>query len=131
MLAYDYPLLGMFWTIAIVFFWVAWIMLLFRIIGDIFRNSDTGGVAKAGWLLFVIIIPWLGALVYVLSQGDGMASRTIERAQEQDAAMRSYIAGAAGTQSAAEEIAKLDELRNKGVLTADEFEQQKARLLTS
>ena len=65
MIAYDYPLLGMFWTMMIFFFWIAWIMIVFRTVFDIFRSKDLGGIGKAAWLLFVIIVPWLGVLVYL------------------------------------------------------------------
>lgn len=127
MLAYDYPLLGMFWTILMVFLWVAWLMLLFSIIADVFR-SDMGGFAKALWLFVVIIVPLLGALIYVLVNGDDMAKRSFRRAQENEEATRAYIQSAAGT-SPAEEIAKLNELRNSGVITDEEFQQQKAKAL--
>ncbi len=128
MLAYDYPLLGMFWTILMVFLWIAWLMLLFSIIADVFR-SDMGGFSKALWLLVVIVVPLLGALIYVLANGDDMAKRSFQRAQENEAATRAYIQSAAGGASPAEEIAKLNELRNSGVITDEEFQQQKAKAL--
>lgn len=130
MFAYDYPLLGMFWTILIVFLWIAWIMLLIRVFADIFRSDDMGGFAKAIWSIFVIIAPFLGVLVYLIARGDSMTRRDIKDAQAADAAMRAYVREAAGTeQSTASELSKLAELRDRGVLSADEFEQQKARLL--
>ena len=130
MFAYDYPLLGMFWTILIVFLWIAWIMLLIRVFADIFRSDDMGGFAKAIWSIFVIIAPFLGVLVYLIARGDSMTRRDIKDAQAADAAMRAYVREAAGTeQSTAGELSKLAELRDRGVLSADEFEQQKARLL--
>ena len=130
MFAYDYPLLGMFWTILMVFLWVAWIMLLIRVFADIFRSDDMGGFAKAIWSIFVIIAPFLGVLVYLIARGDSMTRRDIKDAQAADAAMRAYVREAAGTgQSTASELSKLAELRDRGVLSADEFEQQKARLL--
>ncbi|MCB0967371.1 MAG: SHOCT domain-containing protein [Ilumatobacter sp.] len=133
MLAYDYPLLGIFWTMLLVFLWVAWLFLLFRIFADIFRSHDMGGAAKAFWSIFVIILPFLGTLVYLIARGDGMAKRDLEIAQKNEAAFRSYVQEAAGSTgggtSTAHEIAKLAELRDSGVLTADEFEAQKAKLL--
>ena len=130
MLAYDYPLLGMFWTMMIFFLWVAWIMLLFRTIADIFRADDIKGAGKAFWLIFVIIVPWLGVLIYLITHGDSMTRRDIERSQAQQAAFDSYIRDAAGTGGgAADELAKLADLRERGVITDDEFSAQKAKLL--
>lgn len=129
MLAYDYPLLGIFWTILMVFLWVAWLMLLFSIIADIFR-SDMGGFAKAAWLFVVIIIPLLGALIYVLANGDDMAQRSFQRAKESDEATRAYIQSAAGGgASAADEVAKLAQLRDSGAISDEEFQQAKAKAL--
>lgn len=129
MLAYDYPILGLFWTMLIFFLWIAWLMLLFRVIFDIFR-SDMSGVAKAFWAIFVIILPWLGVLVYLIANGGKMAERDVAAAQQQEAAMQEYIRGAAGSTSAADEIAKLAELHGRGVLSDEEFAQQKAKLLS-
>ena len=128
MLAYDYPLLGLFWTMLILFLWVAWIMLVFRVIFDIFR-SDMSGVSKALWSIFVIIIPWLGVLVYLIANGDDMTKRTIAAAEQQRSEVDSYIRSAAGSSGVADEIAKLAQLREQGLLTEEEFAQQKARLL--
>lgn len=129
MLAYDYPILGLFWTMLILFIWIAWIMLVFRVVIDIFR-SDISGVSKALWAIFVVIIPWLGVLVYLIAHGGDMGRRDIEAAQAQQSAMDAYIREAAGGgASSADELAKLAELREKGVITDDEFAQQKAKLL--
>jgi hypothetical protein len=130
--AYDYPLLGIFWTMLIFFLWFAWIMLLFRIIVDIFRSSDLGGFSKAMWTLFVFILPLLGALVYLIARGDSMAKRDIATAQANEAAFRDYVrdaAGSGGGGGTASELAKLAELHSSGVLTDEEFAQQKAKLL--
>ena len=80
MLAYDFPILGLFWSMLIFFMWIAWIMLVFRVIMDIFANSEMKGIAKAFWLLFVIVLPWLGVLIYLLVNGTSMTDRSIERA---------------------------------------------------
>lgn len=128
MLAYDYPILGLFWTMLILFIWIAWIMLLFHVIVDIFR-SEMGGFSKALWAIFVIIIPWLGVLVYLIANGDDMSRRNIEAAKDQQAQMDSYIRSAAGAGGAADEIAKLAALRDQGVLSDEEFAQQKSKLL--
>ena len=91
MVAYDYPLLGLFWTILWFFIWVAWLLLLFKVIFDIFRSRDLGGWGKALWAIFVVIIPWLGVLVYLIARGRSMTERDLERAQEQEAAFRDYV----------------------------------------
>jgi hypothetical protein len=129
LLAYDYPLLDVFWTMLFFFFWVAWIIILFRTVVDIFRSKDIGGVAKALWLLFVVVIPWLGVLIYIIVRGDGMFERDMEIAQRQQAQMDSYIRETAAPVSSADELAKLAQLRDSGVLTEAEFAAQKAKLL--
>ena len=128
MLAYDYPLLGLFWTMLMLFLWIAWIMLLFHVVVDIFR-SDMNGFAKALWAIFVIVVPWLGVLVYLIANGDSMAKRNVAAAQQQQAQLDEYIRSTASTGSAADEIAKLAGLRDQGLLTEQEFAQQKAKLL--
>ena len=130
MLAYDYPLLGLFWTMFWWFLWFAWIVLLVRVIADIFRSHDMGGWAKALWTLFVVIIPWLGALVYLIARGDSMADRDYERATKQDEMVRSYMQGVvAPGASTADELTKLADLHARGVLTDAEFAAQKAKLI--
>jgi hypothetical protein len=130
MLAYDYPLLGFFWSMMIFFLWIAWLMLLFRILADVFRSDDMGGFAKAIWLIFVIFLPFLGVFVYLISRGDGMAKRDLARAQEQQQAFNSYVREAAGSStSTADELSKLAGLHTQGLLTDEEFAAQKARLL--
>jgi hypothetical protein len=130
MLAYDYPLLGAFWTMLIFFIWIAWIMLLFRVFIDLFRNKEMGGFAKAIWAIFVIFVPFLGVLVYIIVHGHGMTQRDIEQATEQQAAFNDYVRTTAGTgTNSADEITKLADLHAKGVLTDEEFAAQKAKLL--
>jgi Short C-terminal domain/Phospholipase_D-nuclease N-terminal len=129
MLAYDYPILGLFWTMLIFFIFVAWIMLLFRTIIDIFRSDDMGGLGKAFWLIFVIIIPWLGVLMYLIVRGGSMASREIAQQQAQQQAFASYVRETAGSSGTADELAKLVDLRDRGVITEAEFNNQKAKLL--
>jgi hypothetical protein len=128
--AYDYPLLGLFWTMIWWFLLFAWIMLLFRVIGDIFRSHDMGGGAKALWAIFVVVVPWLGVLVYLIARGSSMTERDVQRAQERDAAFRSYVQETAGTGGGtADELTKLADLQQRGVITETEFAQQKAKLL--
>ncbi len=116
-------LLAMFWL----FLFVIWIWLLITVFIDIFR-SDMSGVAKALWVLCVIVVPLLGVLVYLIVQGDNMRERSMQKAEEQQAANQQYIQNVAGT-SSADEIAKLADLKDKGVLTDDEFQAKKAQLL--
>ena len=130
MLGYDYPLLGVFWTMMIWFLWIAWIVLLFRVIADIFRSRDMGGGAKALWAIFVIVVPFLGVFVYLIARGHKMSEHDVAQAQAQEAQFRSYVQDAAGTGGGtADELTKLADLKAQGVITDAEFEQQKAKLL--
>ena len=131
MLAYDYPILGVFWTMLMLFIWIAWLFLLFQVIFDIFRSHDIGGWAKAAWFLLVIAVPLLGVLVYVLARGDSMRERDLQRAKDQQDQMDAYVRQAAGTSGGvADEISKLSDLQSSGVITAEQFEAQKAKLLS-
>ncbi len=124
------PLFDLFWAMLWFFLFFAWIWLLISIFGDIFRSNDMGGWGKALWTLFVIILPLLGTLIYLIARGGSMAERSIEAAREQDAAMQAYIKeAAAGSASSADELKKLAELRSSGVISDQEFEAQKAKLL--
>ncbi|MFW2333742.1 SHOCT domain-containing protein [Ilumatobacter sp.] len=130
MLAYDYPILGLFWTMLMIFLWVAWLMLLFHIIFDIFRSDDRGGWGKAGWMLLVLVVPLLGVLIYLIARGDSMTKRQIESAQAQQAQFDDYVRSVSSSSSGtADEIAKLGELKASGVITDEEFAAQKAKLL--
>ena len=132
MLAYDYPLLGVFWTILWVFIWVAWIFLLFRVFADIFRSKDLGGGAKALWSIFVILVPFLGVFIYIIARGHSMTDRDIAHAQAQQAAFQTYVQDVAASGSGggtADELAKLADLKDRGILSEDEYQQQKAKLL--
>jgi hypothetical protein len=131
MLAYDYPILGIFWTMLLVFVWISWLIIFFHVVIDIFRSHDMGGWAKAAWFLLVVLLPLLGVLIYVLARGDSMRDREIARAQAQQDQMDAYVRQAAGTSGGvADELAKLSELKNSGVISDAEFETQKAKLLT-
>ena len=129
MLAYDYPLLDVFWTMLEFFLFFIWIWLLIIVFGDIFRSRDMGGFAKALWTIFVIVIPLLGVLVYLIARGGSMHERAVERAQQQDQAFQSYVQQAAGTTNAADEVAKLAELKASGAITEEEFQAAKAKAL--
>ncbi|MER6199702.1 SHOCT domain-containing protein [Streptomyces sp. NPDC001586] len=128
---YDYPLLNFFWTMMLIFLWVLWFMLLFRVIADIFRDDGLSGWGKAGWTILVILLPFLGVFVYLIVRGRGMGERELNRAQQQEQAFRSYVRESAGPTGHAEELSKLAELKNRGDLTAAEYEQAKAKVLGS
>ncbi|HET9261394.1 MAG TPA: SHOCT domain-containing protein [Acidimicrobiia bacterium] len=123
------PLLDLFWTFLMFFLFFVWLMLLFRIFGDIFRSEDMSGWGKALWTIFVIFLPFLGVLVYVIARGKGMAERDVKDYQAAEAATQQYIRETVGSSSSADEIAKLAALRDQGVLTDAEFQSQKAALL--
>ena len=126
----DYPLLNVFWTMLWFFLFVAWIYLLIVIVTDVFRSDDMSGWSKALWILFILIIPVLGVLVYLIARGDKMQARTAADYQRRDQEMRAYVRDAASTStSTADELTKLAALRDAGTITADEFERQKAKLL--
>ena len=127
----SYPLLNVFWSIFIFFLWVLWIWLLVWIFIDIFRSHDLSGWAKALWFLFVLFIPLLGVLVYLIARGDKMHERAAREAQQEDQAFRAYAQEAAGSQSSADQLAKLADLRDRGVITAEEFEREKAKVLAA
>ncbi|MBX3312837.1 MAG: SHOCT domain-containing protein [Actinobacteria bacterium] len=129
-LAYDFPLLSALLVVTFFFLWIAWIIVLFRTVVDVFRSQDMSGFAKAFWLLFIIVIPWLGVLIYLIANGDKMAEREVQDVKDRDAAFRSYVRDAAGGgQTAAAELAQLADLRDRGVLSEDEFQSQKAKLI--
>ena len=129
MLAYDYPILGLFWSMMIFFLWIAWIILVFRVIMDVFRNNEMGGFAKALWLIFVIIVPWFGVLIYLIVNGSEMTKRSMQEQQAAQDEFATYVRNTAGSASSADELAKLAGLRDSGALTEAEFAAQKAKLL--
>ncbi|KOU74601.1 membrane protein [Streptomyces sp. MMG1533] len=130
-LAADYPLLNVFWTTMWVFLWVLWFMMLFRVIGDIFRDDGMSGWGKSGWTVFVVVLPFLGVFVYLIARGRGMGERALRQAQQQEQQVRSYIRETAGPTGHADELARLAELKNHGDLTAAEYEQAKAKVLAA
>jgi Short C-terminal domain/Phospholipase_D-nuclease N-terminal len=126
----SYPLLNIFWTMFEFFLWVVWIWIFVMVIFDIFRSHDLSGGAKALWVLFVAIIPVVGVLVYLVVRGGSMHERAARQAQRHDEAFRTYVQSAGGT-STADQLVKLAELRDQGVITADEFAREKEKVLTS
>jgi len=125
---YSYPLLSVFWTILEIFLWVIWIWILIWILIDIFRSHDLSGWAKALWFLFVLFIPLVGVLVYLIVRGGKMQERAVQQAQQDDQQFRSYVQEAAGS-TTADQLAKLADLRDRGVITAEEFDREKAKIL--
>jgi hypothetical protein len=125
--AADYPFLDVFWSMIIFFFWVIWIWIVVTVLIDIFRRNDIGGFAKAAWVIFVVILPWLGVLIYLIAQHDGMRERSIKQAEDQKQQFDSYVREAAG--GSADQIAKAKALRDDGTITEDEFQALKAKAL--
>jgi ABC-type multidrug transport system fused ATPase/permease subunit len=127
----SYPLLNIFWSMFIFFLWIIWIWILITVFIDIFRSHDLGGFAKALWFLFVLFIPVLGVLVYLIARGGKMHEHAVQQAQQQDQEFRAYVQEAAGSQNSADQLAKLADLRDRGVITAQEFDRQKAKVLAA
>ncbi|MFH9610757.1 SHOCT domain-containing protein [Streptomyces sp. NPDC017448] len=131
----DYPLLNLFLTMLYLFLWVMWFFLLFKVVTDLFRDHSLSGWAKAGWLIFVILLPYLGVLVYLVARGRSMHERDEKAARESEAAFRSYVRRAAGPREGAgggshvDDLAKLAELKEKGALNDEEYERAKAKIL--
>jgi hypothetical protein len=127
----NYPLLNVFWTILEVFLWVIWFWILITVFIDIFRSSDLSGWGKALWFLFVLLIPLVGVLVYLIVRGGSMHERAAQQVQQQDAEARRYIqqAAAEAPASTADQLAKLADLRDRHVITDAEFDREKAKVL--
>ncbi|MER7177259.1 SHOCT domain-containing protein [Streptomyces mesophilus] len=135
-IAADYPLLNLFWTMLLLFFWVLWFFLLFKVIGDIIRDDSLSGWGKAGWLIFTILLPFLGVFVYVIARGRSMGERDVAQAKKAEAAFKEYVREAAGTEGGAaagpsktDELAKLAKLKESGALTEEEFTKAKEKFL--
>ena len=128
--SYSYPLLGAFWTIFMVFLWVIWFWILITVFIDIFRSHDLSGWAKMLWFVFVLFFPLIGVLVYLIVRGGKMHERTVRQAQQQEEQFRGYVQEVAGSESSADQLAKLADLRDRGVITAEEFDREKAKILT-
>ena len=127
--SYSYPVLGVFWTILMIFLWVIWFWILITIIIDIFRSHDLSGWVKALWFVFILFLPLVGVLVYLIARGGKMHEHQVRQAQLQEEQVRSYVQQAAGPQSSADQLAKLADLRDRGVITAEEFDREKAKIL--
>ena len=129
MLAADYPFLDILWTMFIFFLFVIWIWILITVFVDIFRRKDTSGFAKAAWIVFEIILPYLGVLIYLIANHEGMADRNIQQMQRQQEAQDAYIKSVAGGSAA--EIEKAKGLLDSGAISQAEFDQIKAKALAS
>ena len=127
------PILDFFWAMLWFFLFIIWIWLLITVFIDIFRNDSMGGWGKALWVIFVILLPFLGVFIYLIVYGGSMQERSMKQAAAAQQAQNDYIRQVAGTSgdSTADQLAKLNDLKNQGVITQDEFDQQKAKLLNS
>jgi ABC-type multidrug transport system fused ATPase/permease subunit len=130
LLASSYPFLDVLWTMFIFFLWVIWFWLLFTVFVDVFRRHDIHGGKKTLWLIFVIILPFLGVFIYIITQNDGMTQRNIERAQAQRAQLDNYVRETASGGAAAE-IANAKTLLDQGTITQAEFDAIKQKALAS
>ena len=132
MFAADYPFLDIFWTMLIFFMWVIWLWILITVMIDIFRRHDISGWLKAVWVAFVVFLPYLGVLVYLIAQGKGMAQRRAEDVRASEAAFDERVravAGSAGGADPAEQIHKAKQLLDGGAISQDEFDRLKAKAL--
>ena len=128
--ATDYPFLDVFWTMLIFVVWVVWFMLLFRVFGDVFRRRDIGGGKKVLWLVFVIVVPFLGVFVYLIANNRGMTERVTAAAQAQQQQLDDHIQSVAGSGGAATEIEKAKQLLDTGAITQSEYDAIKKKALT-
>jgi hypothetical protein len=128
-LATDYPFLDILGTMLVFFGFVIWLTLLFRIFGDLFSRHDISGWAKAGWTILVVILPFIGVLLYLGSQGEGMNQRALERAQAARAEFDHYVRDAAGSGGATAEIARAKQLLDSGAISQAEFDEIKRKTL--
>ena len=131
MVAADYPFLDVLWTMLVIFAWIIWFWLLITVFSDLFRRSDTSGFSKVLWIIFVILLPFLGVFIYLIVNHDGMTQRTMDQAKAQRAQMDDYVRDVAGSGGAAGEIEKAKGLLDSGAITQAEFESIKAKALAA
>ena len=129
MLASDYPFLDVLWTMAIFFLWVLWFSLLFTVFADVFRRNDLSGWGKTGWLVFAIVLPFLGVFVYLITQGTGMTERNLERERTARAQVDEYVRETSAGGGAAAEIERAKKLLDNGAITQAEFDAIKQKAL--
>ena len=131
MLASSYPFLSVMWTLLVIFAWVIWFWLLITVFADLFRRHDTSGWSKALWIIFVIIFPFLGVLIYLIAESKGMAERNQKQAQAAQADFDSYVKNVAAQSDPTEQIAKGKQLLDSGAITQAEFDALKTKALGS
>jgi len=128
-IAADYPsFLDVLWTVIVFFCWVIWFWIVITIFADLFRRDDIGGWGKAGWIVLIIVLPFLGTLIYLIAQHDGMRERSMQQVQSQQQALDKYVKDTAGGGSA-NEIAQAKELLDAGTITQEEYDKLKAKAL--
>ena len=128
-IAADYPFLDVLWSMIIFFVWEIWIWMMILILSDVFRRQDLSGWSKAAWTAFLIILPFLGALIYLIANSDGMAERRAKDVQGQQAQMDDYVRSVAGSGGPAAEIDKAKQLLDSGAIDQAEYEALKAKAL--
>ena len=128
-LATDYPLLEVFWTILIFFGFVVWLTILFNVLADIFRRHDISGFAKVAWIIVVVVLPYFGVFIYLIAEHDGMAERAAKQQKDAQAQVDQYVQSVAAKGDPAEQIAKAKGLLDSGAITQAEFDQIKQKAL--
>ena len=129
MLAADYPFLDVLWTMLFFFAFIIWFWILITVFADIFRRKDTSGFSKVLWMIFVIVLPYLGVFIYLIANQEGMTERSMKQAQAQQAQMDEYVKSVAGGGGAAAEIEKAKGLLDSGAISQAEFDSIKAKAL--
>jgi len=125
----NYPLLDVMWSMVVFFSWVLWIWLLIVVYTDMFRRADIGGGAKAGWVIFSLLVPFIGVFTYLITQGRGMGERREQQLRAQRTAMDDHIRSVAASSTGADELAKAQDLLDRGVITGDEYATMKRKVL--
>jgi hypothetical protein len=128
-IAADYPFLDVLWTMLVFFLWVAWFVLLFRIVGDVFRRRDIGGGKKTIWLIFILFVPFIGVFAYLIANADDMARRNVEGMQAAQSEFDDYVKSVAASGGPAAEIESAKKLLDSGAISQAEFEAIKAKAL--
>jgi hypothetical protein len=131
LLAADYPFLGVLWSMLVFFLWISWFILLFHVIGDVFRRRDASGAKKTAWLIFLVFVPFVGVFAYLIANSDDMARRNAEAAAVARGEMDDYVRSVAGSGGAAAEIERAKGLLDSGAITQAEYEAIKAKALAS
>ena len=129
MIATSYPFLDVMWTLLVFFAWVIWFYLLITVFGDLFRRHDLSGWAKAAWIVFVIVLPYLGVLVYLIAEHEGMAERSAKQLQQSQAQIDDYVRSVAAKSDPADQIAKGKQLLDQGAISQAEYDALKQKAL--